>query len=37
MSWMEYTLIGVVSASVLFFLVIIVVSYLEGWKWRRPK
>ena len=37
MSWMGWTAIVLMAFALVFFLVILIVSYLEGWKWRRPK
>ena len=35
MSWMGYAAIGVMAASAVLFGVVIIVSYLEGWRWRK--
>lgn len=35
MSWMGWTLIAVLIFLAVFFLVIVAVSALEGWKWRK--
>lgn len=32
MSWMGWALIGVMAFSAVFFAVVIIVSYAEGWK-----
>ena len=37
MSWMGWVAISVFAFALAFLLVVVVVSYLEGWKWRRPK
>jgi len=35
MSWMEWALIGTMAVMAVFFAIVIIVSYLEGWKWSR--
>ena len=36
MSWMGWAVIGVMAFSAVFFGVLIIVSFLEGWgRWRR--
>ena len=35
MSWMGWVAIGVMAACALLFAVVLIVSYLEGWRWRR--
>lgn len=37
MSWMGWVAICVFAFALVFLLVVVVVSYLEGWKWRRPR
>jgi len=35
MSWMGWVFIGVMALAAVFFAVVIIVSFLEGWKWSR--
>lgn len=35
MSWMGWVMIGAMAAGVILFAVVLIVSYLEGWRWRR--
>ena len=35
MSWMGWTMIGVMAFALVFCLIIVAVSFLEGWRWRR--
>lgn len=35
MSWIGYAVIGVMAAFAVLFGVVIIVSYLEGWRWRK--
>lgn len=35
MSWMEWTLAGVMIFCAVFFAIVVIVSYLEGWRWRK--
>ena len=35
MSWMGWVMIGAMAAGVILFAVVLIVSYLEGWRRRR--
>ena len=35
MSWMGWVMIGIMIFGAVFFGIVIVVSFLEGWRWRR--
>ena len=35
MNWMAWTAIGAAAAGAILFAVVLIVSCLEGWRWRK--